>query len=235
MRRRILLVLLATAGAAAGLLLPATGDAQRPRLFASVGPAFEISFRDASGNRVTQLDPGTYEVVVSDKSDFHNFHLVGPGVNERTAVEEVVERTWTVTFAVGNYEFQCDPHSLEMRGTFRVGNPPATTSTPTTTSPRPSTKRKLSASVGPSFTIGLRTPAGKKVVTTKAGLYDITVRDRSSFHNFHLTGIGLNRRTTVAFVGTTTWRNVRLQAGRTYRFVCDPHKTQMKGSFRAVR
>jgi plastocyanin len=233
-RRRSLLVLLAAAGAAAGMLLPASGDAQPAKLFASVGPAFEISLRDASGNRVTQLEPGTYEVVVSDKSNFHNFHLVGPGVNQRTTVEEVAETTWNVTFAVGNYEFQCDPHSSEMRGTFRVGNPTTTTTT-TTTTPSPTPKRKLSASVGPGFTIALRTTAGKKVVTTKAGLYDITVRDRSDFHNFHFTGPGVNRKTTVPFVGTTTWKNVRLQAGKVYRFVCDPHKTQMKGSFRAVR
>jgi plastocyanin len=222
-RRRSLLVLIA----GFGLLLPGGTAAQTPRLIASVGPAFEISLTDANGRRVTQLDPGTYEVVVSDKSDFHNFHLVGPGVNERTSVEGVVNTTWTVTFVAGRYEFQCDPHATDMRGTFQVGTPPSTTTTP-----RPNAR--LNATVGPGFTIGLRTPAGRRVVTAKAGLYDITVRDRSTFHNYHLTGTGVNRKTTVPFVGTTTWRNVRLQAGRTYRFVCDPHKLRMRGSFRAV-
>ena len=73
-------------------------------------------------------------------------------------------------------------------------------------------------------------------MTTKARLYDITVRDRSNFHNFHLTGTGVNRKTTVPFAGTTVWKNVRLQAGRTYRFVCDPHKLRMKGrSARSAR
>ena len=121
MRRRTLLVL----AAAVGLLLPGGTAAQTPKLLASVGPGFEISLTDAEGRRVTQLDPGTYEVVVSDKSDFHNFHLSGPGVNELTTVEFVGDTTWTVTLANGSYTFVCDPHSAQMRGTFQVGTPPA--------------------------------------------------------------------------------------------------------------
>ena len=220
MRRRSLLVLIA----GLGLLLPGGTAAQTPKLIASVGPGAEISLTDASGTRVTQLQPGTYEVVVSDKSDFHNFHLSGPGVDQRTTVEGVGDTTWTVTLGAGNYSFVCDPHAVNMRGTFTVGTP----------TPTPAPNRKLNATVGPGATITLTTPAGKKVVTTRAGLYDIAVRDRSRFHNFHLTGGTLNRKTTVPFVGTTTWKSVRLQAGRTYRFVCDPHKTRMKGSFRAT-
>ena len=89
---------------------------------------------------------------------------------------------------------------------------------------------KLVGTVGPSFTIGL-TKGGKKVTTLKPGAYSITIRDKSDFHNFHLTGPGVNKKTTVSFVGTPAkpW-NVTLKAG-TYRFVCDPHRTQMKGSF----
>jgi plastocyanin len=71
--------------------------------------------------------------------------------------------------------------------------------------------------------------AGRAVKSLKAGLYRIVVRDRSRFHNFHLTGPGVNRRTGVAFVGTQTW-TVRVRKG-TYRFVCDPHRQFMKGSF----
>jgi len=40
----------------------------------------------------------------------------------------------------------------------------------------------------------------------------------------------VNRKTRVAFRGTVTW-TLRLRAG-TYRFVCDPHARQMRGSFR---
>ena len=58
------------------------------------------------------------------------------------------------------------------------------------------------------------------------------MRDRSPMHNFHLTGKGVNKRTAVAKRATTTW-TVTFRKG-TYRFVCDPHKQAMKGSFRVV-
>ena len=67
----------------------------------------------------------------------------------------------------------------------------------------------------------------------KAGRYRIVVRDRSTMHNFHLSGPGVNKRTTVRFRGSTTW-TVTFRKGRTYRFVCDPHAMRMKGSFRAT-
>jgi plastocyanin len=78
----------------------------------------------------------------------------------------------------------------------------------------------------------VRSRAGAVVRSVRAGLVSITVRDRSRIHNFHLIGPGVNRRTTVAFVGTQTW-TLRLRRG-TYRFVCDPHATGMRGSFRVT-
>jgi plastocyanin len=87
---------------------------------------------------------------------------------------------------------------------------------------------KLKGTVGPGFTITL-TKGGKKVKSLKAGKYAITVRDKSNIHNFHLRGPGLNKTTSVSFVGTKTW-TVTLKKG-TYRFVCDPHASSMKGSF----
>ena len=56
-------------------------------LFATVGPDFTISLRNAQGQNVTQLDPGHYRILVEDRSDFHNFHLSGPGVSLATDVE----------------------------------------------------------------------------------------------------------------------------------------------------
>ena len=56
------------------------------------------------------------------------------------------------------------------------------------------------------------------------------IRDRAAEHNFHLTGPGVNKKTAVAFQGTQRW-TLKLKKG-TYRFVCDPHKQGMKGSFR---
>jgi Copper binding proteins, plastocyanin/azurin family len=91
---------------------------------------------------------------------------------------------------------------------------------------------KLTGTVGPGFTITLK-KAGKTFKTVKAGKYSITVSDKSNIHNFHLTGSGLNKQiTTVSFVGTKTI-TVTLVKGKTYKFVCDPHATVMKGSFKA--
>ena len=91
----------------------------------------------------------------------------------------------------------------------------------------------LRGSVGPSFTISVKTPAGKVVRTTKAGTYRIIVQDKSAFHDFHLTGPGINKViTTVSFTGTKSV-TVKLKVGR-YRYVCDPHSSQMKGSFRVT-
>jgi hypothetical protein len=88
----------------------------------------------------------------------------------------------------------------------------------------------LSGSVGPGFTISLK-KGGKNVKSLKAGRYRIRVSDKSDFHNFHLSGPGVNRRiTTVDFRGTKS-RTFRLKKG-TYRYVCDPHSDSMKGSFK---
>jgi plastocyanin len=88
---------------------------------------------------------------------------------------------------------------------------------------------KLTAIVGPNFNITLK-KGTTKVKMLKAGKYTIVVKDLSSIHNFHLTGPGINKATSVSKTGTVTW-TVRLKAG-TYKYVCDPHKTVMKGSFK---
>ena len=87
---------------------------------------------------------------------------------------------------------------------------------------------KLIATVGPGATITLK-KAGKKVTSLPAGAYTITVQDRSSFHNFSLSGPALKKSTTVGFVGTKTW-TVMLRKG-SYRYVCAPHASSMRGSF----
>jgi plastocyanin len=89
---------------------------------------------------------------------------------------------------------------------------------------------ELVGTVGPGFTITL-TKSGTKITKLKAGKYAITVNDRASIHDFHLTGPGVNKVTSVAGTGQTTW-TVTLQKGKTYRFMCDPHASIMKGSFK---
>jgi len=86
----------------------------------------------------------------------------------------------------------------------------------------------LRGTVGPGFTITL-TKAGKKVAKLKAGTYKIVVADKAAVHNFHLTGPGVNKKTSVSATGTTTW-TLKLKKG-TYKYVCDPHASGMRGSF----
>jgi len=87
----------------------------------------------------------------------------------------------------------------------------------------------LKGTVGPGFTITL-TKGGTKVAKLKAGTYRVVVTDRADIHDFHLRGPGVNKSTSVEWKGTMTW-TVKLRAGK-YTYVCDPHASGMKGSFR---
>ena len=86
--------------------------------------------------------------------------------------------------------------------------------------------------VGPGSTITLKRPDGTIVRRVGHGTHTFVIRDRSSRHNFHLLGPGVDRRTGVAFTGRRTWR-VSLSVG-TYRFRCDPHRASMRGRFTVV-
>ena len=97
-----------------------TGASTGTTLDGTVGPGFDISLKDSSGNDVTTLTPGTYTINVDDKADIHNFHLSGPGVDEATDVSGTGTTTWTVTLQAGTYTFQCDPHSTSLHGSFEV-------------------------------------------------------------------------------------------------------------------
>jgi plastocyanin len=88
----------------------------------------------------------------------------------------------------------------------------------------------VNGSVGRGFTISLKS-GGKKVTSLKAGTYRFDVSDRSPIHDFHLSGPGVNKViTAVSFQGRRSV-TVKLKRG-TYRYVCDPHASFMKGSFR---
>jgi Copper binding proteins, plastocyanin/azurin family len=83
----------------------------------------------------------------------------------------------------------------------------------------------LEGSVGPGFDISLDGTDG-----LTAGSYTIVVNDQSSAHNFHLTGPGgVDVATDVGEEGEETFE-VDLQSGE-YTFICDPHASQMRGSF----
>jgi hypothetical protein len=176
----------------------AAARASDPVLTADVGSndSFNISLSDAGGARVAHLDPGTYTLVIHDRSTFHNFHLSGPGVDVASDPDFVGDKSFTVTLVDGTYFFQCDPHSSQMKGKFTVG---AVT--------EPAAPAKLAASIGPGTKFALKPAAG-----LAAGTYAITVSDRSATDGFRLKGPGVSKATGVKFKGTVTW-TVTLQAG----------------------
>jgi plastocyanin len=83
----------------------------------------------------------------------------------------------------------------------------------------------LEGSVGPGFDISLEGTDG-----IEAGDYTITVDDQSPSHNFHLTGPGgVDVSTSVGDEGEESFE-VTLEPGE-YTFLCDPHASQMRGTF----
>jgi plastocyanin len=85
------------------------------------GPGFEIEVKQ-NGEDAESVKAGTYTLKVEDKADIHNFHLIGPGVDQEvTSVPFEGEKTVTVTLEPGTYTYQCDPHASQgMKGTFEV-------------------------------------------------------------------------------------------------------------------
>ena len=240
-------VAVATALVAAALLGSANGAAaptQNVKLFGIVGPEFVIELDDAAGNPVTTLAPGTYDIEVKDLSDFHTFHLQGPGVDQRTDGVFTGTVNWTVTFQDGNYVFFCDIHPT-LRGAFAAGTPPAQQPPPPPPPPPPpapkpqsppaiTAKTRLVVTAGPAQVITLRTAAGKRVTRLRRGTYTIVVRDRSAEHNVHLIAPGYNRKTPVGYRGTQTWK-VKLARTGTFLYRCDPHGAfGMRGSAKIV-
>ena len=82
------------------------------------------------------------------------------------------------------------------------------------------------------FKIEMKNAANRKLTTVKAGTYRIKIEDPSAIHNFRLVGPGVNRVTSVAGKSEPIW-TVRLKKG-TYKYLCDPHATIMKGTFRVT-
>jgi len=204
-RRLLLLIALAVGvlafGLPAGANIQSAGAPTTP-LHAVVGPGFTITLTRQDGTSVTHLDPGTYAITVDDKSDLHNFHLSGAGVDQQTPIDGILTTTWEVTFQDGKtYRFQCDAHPSSMRGSFTVG----------TVQPPPVVPR-LNARVT-SRTISLKTAAGTRVRLLPEGNYRIVVSDTTKAQNFHLKGPGVNRKTRVRAKTTVTWK-LRLGPGK---------------------
>lgn len=79
------------------------------------------------------------------------------------------------------------------------------------------------------FLISLKDPSGAPIRNLQAGTYQVKVDDESGIHNFHLSGNGVNKLTSVSGTGTQTW-TINFSPG-SYTFLCDTHPTQMKSHF----
>ena len=103
--------------AAAVVLAPAAPEAPAAsggKLGGTVGPGFTITMSAKS------VKAGAYAITVHDRGAIHNFHLVGPGVNQKTGVGAVKTYSWRVTLKRGTYKFSCDVHTSVMHGVLRV-------------------------------------------------------------------------------------------------------------------
>jgi plastocyanin len=208
MRRRLFVVALAVASTAAalGFAQAARTDASQLTAVSGTNDGYDITVSDSNGAIVKHLDPGTYTLLVHDRSGEHNFRLAGPGVDKATSVLATGDFTWTVALTDGYYRYLCDPHPT-MHGDFTVGTG----------------KRPLVAFVGPGRTLSLRDAFNLKVREVVSDHYVVTVKDRSKTDNFRLRGPGVNKATGVAFRGTTRW-NLTLTDG-VYTFSSDAHKS----------
>jgi plastocyanin len=111
-------------GAVAATALTAIGSgmaASAKTVNGTVGPGFTIGLT-MQGKNVTKLKAGTaYRFVISDRSDIHDFHLSGPGLNRvLSSVEDTGTKSFVFRLKKGTYRFVCDPHSSIMHGSFRV-------------------------------------------------------------------------------------------------------------------
>ncbi len=88
----------------------------------------------------------------------------------------------------------------------------------------------LVGSVGPGSTIGLQ-QGGADVTTLKAGTYTLAVSDQAAAHDFALQAPDgtITQVTSVPFTGTKR-TTVELTPG-TWIYFCQPHASQMRGTF----
>jgi len=116
-----LLIATTAALALAAVVFAGVATPKNKVLKGTVGPSFTITLKNAVGKKVTSIKAGTYNLTVQDKASIHDFHLIGPGINKViTTVSFTGTKPVTVKLKVGRYIYQCDPHSFDMKGSFKV-------------------------------------------------------------------------------------------------------------------
>ena len=116
------LIALLAAGLVATLAFagPIGASSNVTKLTGTVGPGFTITLKKGTA-KVKTLKAGTYTIRVSDKSNMHDFHLKGPGVNKViTSTPFKGTKSVTVKLKKGKYTYVCDPHATAMHHSFKV-------------------------------------------------------------------------------------------------------------------
>lgn len=210
--------LLVTTLALVAISLPAAAaSAPTVTLTGVAGPEMTITLRNADGSAVTHLDPGAYDVSIDDRSILHNYHLFGPGVEQRTDIETIGMVSWTIQLTDGTYNFRCDAHVTTMKGSFTAGNVP----------PPPPPTTKLNGKVT-ARTISLKSAAGAKVRSLVEGKHRVAVNDSSNAQNFHLSGPGVNKKTGVKAKTKAAWTLTFSPGKYTYR---SDKNRRLRGTF----
>ena len=106
--------------AALALAAPIGATSSVTKLTGTVGPGFTITLKKGTAT-VKTLKAGSYKITVNDKSNIHDFHLKGPGVNKViTTTAFKGTKSFTVRLKKGKYTYVCDPHATVMKHTFTV-------------------------------------------------------------------------------------------------------------------
>ena len=232
----VLAALPASANAHHGPGLPCLGD---PNFVGHAGDDGGY-FRYPFGRGAEHINAGTFVLAIDDTSTTQNFHLSdltwgGSHLDKTTSPSGTSEECWTVTFEVGDYQWQSDADPGEIRGVVSVHPaipppppPPPSPAGPPPPPPPPTAQPDLIFTVGPDARIATFYADGRKLTNLPPGTYNVQVHDLSAAHNLHLTGPGIDEKTSVADIEHPVWR-LTFKAG-TYRLKCDVHPT-IKTSF----
>jgi plastocyanin len=118
---RTILMMLASVLATMSLVFAGAATAAPVKVVGTVGPGETITLK-LGGKKVTKLKAGVaYRFVVTDRSQDHDFRLVGPGVNRVITGERFMgTKSVVLKFKKSTYRFFCAPHADDMRGGFKV-------------------------------------------------------------------------------------------------------------------
>jgi plastocyanin len=106
-----------------GSLLSGTPASPAPvplKLTLTVGPAASIVLTNSAGKRVSTVKPGSYSILVRDRSKVHNAHLVGKGVQRKSGLAATGNVTWKVTLAPGVLRYYSDRSPKTVKGSVTV-------------------------------------------------------------------------------------------------------------------